>query len=92
MSATTDARLASLSNNKDAAQLRFIVSEVEAGVRLMTEPHVDIVTAVNALIVDITALATALDVVAGKLNADDALTDVDYSVVNAAAITAVTLT
>lgn len=41
----------------------------------------------SAIRVDIVALATALDVLAAKLNADGGVTDEDYSIVNAAAVT-----
>lgn len=43
---------------------------------------------VTNLVADVTALATALDVLATKLNADAGVTDTNYSKVNAAAVTA----
>lgn len=43
---------------------------------------------VAELIVDVTAVATALDTLATKLNADGGVTDTNYATGNAAAITA----
>lgn len=42
---------------------------------------------IDCVQVDVTALATAVDVLAAKLNADAGVTDTDYSVANAAAVT-----
>ncbi len=41
----------------------------------------------DSLAVDVTALATAVDVLAAKLNADAGVTDTDFSTANAAAVT-----
>lgn len=40
-----------------------------------------------AILVDISAIATALDVLGAKLNADTGVADTDYSIVNDAAVT-----
>jgi len=49
--------------------------------------HATLNAVLDAVVVDVTALATAVDVLAAKLNADAGVTDTDYSTANAAAVT-----
>lgn len=68
-----------------------IAPDASAMRRVLEAQLVDI-TALRAtvatLVTDNAALAAAVDTLAAKLNADDGVTDADYSVVNVAAITA----
>ncbi len=49
--------------------------------------NAELLAVLDAVVVDVTALATALDVATAKLNADGGVTDTDYSTANAAAVT-----
>ncbi len=76
-------RVNALSIHKDQGELKPILDAILADLGAVRTPAA-------ANVADVLALATALDVLATKLNADGGVTDEDYSKVNAAAVTAAT--
>ena len=76
-------RVNSLSIGRDQREVKPLFDAILADLGGLNTPAA-------ASVVDIAALATAVDVLAAKLNADGGVTDENYSVANAAAVTGAT--
>lgn len=81
MSQSVKGRTGAMAGGKDSRELRPLL---EAMLADLTALRATIATNVT----DVAALATAVDVLAAKLNSDSGVNDTDFSVVNAAAVTA----
>jgi len=95
MSESIKQRTGAMSGRKDSGELRKLIEATLVDLGVLRVPSVASIADYTAgraeivkLVTDITALATALDTLATKLNNDAGVTDENYSTVNAAAITA----
>lgn len=80
MSESVSRRTNAMSIGADARQLRKLLDAALAD-------NTALRATIAANVTDIAALATAVDTLAAKLNADAGVTDTDYSTGNAAAVT-----
>jgi len=81
MSQSIKTRVGAMSVKRDSKELRKLIEAVLVDLGALRTPAAANVT-------DVAALASAVDTLAAKLNSDAGVTDANYSVANAAAVTA----